>query len=76
MLIAHVDDCAIAHDVSEEMRAKEAQLRERFPFGSWTAVCEQADGDLYTGRRIKVSGAGVEVGMPEFVEGRLEEGHV
>ncbi|CAK0825609.1 unnamed protein product [Prorocentrum cordatum] len=73
MLIVHVGDCMLAHDGSAEMRAKEARLRERFPFGSWTVVAQQAEGDVYTGRRIRVDGSCVEVGMPEFVEGRLEE---
>ena len=73
MLIVHVDDCMVAHDGSPEMRAKEKQLKDRFPFGSWTVVAEQAEGDVYTGRRVKVRDNGVEVGMPDFVEGRLEE---
>ncbi|CAK0872907.1 unnamed protein product [Prorocentrum cordatum] len=73
MLIVHVDDCMLAHDGSAEMRAKEARLRERFPFGSWQVVAQQAEGDVYTSRRIRVDGSCVEVGMPEFVEGRLEE---
>eukprot|EP00959_Pyramimonas_sp_CCMP1952_P375954 7874345-Pyramimonas_sp.AAC.1 len=55
------------------MRNVEGKLKDGFPFGSWTAVSGQANGNLYAGRRARVAGDCVEVSAPEFIDGRRDE---
>ncbi|CAJ1400675.1 unnamed protein product [Effrenium voratum] len=67
-----VDDLFVCgHEVHlEKMR----QLRERFKFGKWVSLQEEADGAAFNGGRIKQKQDGsFEVDMQKFVEERLQE---